>query len=308
MSEISINLCELRKQGIKMLLEIKEIFDEYGLEYWLDYGTLLGAVRTGSVIPWDGEFDLSTWDDNIDIDSEIWEKIQSKGYIVKTGKYNIKIWRKNWQVGTFNVDLHRYRRFNNEAIYLYGYGTIPQNNILLKSHQKFLNLLKSFKKISADHRCSFIDIYKLIKENTDYPIKDIDTEDIIFRLGKYYYEPFSLEINNRKIKMKTLSNIKHPVTKKILFIISFLPLWIIDFLHSVIEIISKVIKRSYSSRVNVPEIYFDNLTSIKFCGVDFKCPEEKEKYLERTYGKDWRVPKSEWIKSIDSPTFRLPLN
>ena len=33
--------------AIDALRQVKEVFDEYGIEYWLDYGTLLGAIRDG---------------------------------------------------------------------------------------------------------------------------------------------------------------------------------------------------------------------------------------------------------------------
>lgn len=33
------------KTAIKSLQQVKRVFDKYNVEYWLDVGTLLGAVR-----------------------------------------------------------------------------------------------------------------------------------------------------------------------------------------------------------------------------------------------------------------------
>lgn len=48
------------ERAIKDLKEIKEILDEVNVRYWLDCGTLLGAVRDGKIIEWDNYIDLGT--------------------------------------------------------------------------------------------------------------------------------------------------------------------------------------------------------------------------------------------------------
>lgn len=56
--------------AVRNLREVKEIFDKHRIRYWLDTGTLLGAVRDGKIIEWDTDIDLATMSDS-------WEKIVS---------------------------------------------------------------------------------------------------------------------------------------------------------------------------------------------------------------------------------------
>lgn len=45
--------------SIKLLKELKQICEENDIKYWIDFGTMLGAVRHKGYIPWDSDVDTS---------------------------------------------------------------------------------------------------------------------------------------------------------------------------------------------------------------------------------------------------------
>jgi len=47
------------QQAIKLLNRVTTELDHANIEYYLDFGTLIGAMRSGSLIPWDYDIDIS---------------------------------------------------------------------------------------------------------------------------------------------------------------------------------------------------------------------------------------------------------
>ena len=57
----------LRKAQLRMLeilVEVDKICKKHNIQYWLDFGTLLGAVRHGGFIPWDDDLDIALFKKN----------------------------------------------------------------------------------------------------------------------------------------------------------------------------------------------------------------------------------------------------
>lgn len=58
----------------KTFLFFDRIATKYKIEYWLDFGTLLGAFRQGDFIPWDDDFDISMMRSDYEKLEEIFDK------------------------------------------------------------------------------------------------------------------------------------------------------------------------------------------------------------------------------------------
>lgn len=64
----------LRKTQLRLLdilVEIDKICRKHNIQYWIDFGTLLGAVRHGGFIPWDDDLDIAMTSEDFQKFSEI---------------------------------------------------------------------------------------------------------------------------------------------------------------------------------------------------------------------------------------------
>jgi lipopolysaccharide cholinephosphotransferase len=83
----------LHLYGLEALQAFKDACQECGTEYWLEFGSLLGAFRNGSFIPHDIDIDMGMMKDSYS--QELEDKLISKGFVkdhsfdlldVKSGK------------------------------------------------------------------------------------------------------------------------------------------------------------------------------------------------------------------------------
>lgn len=79
----------MREKTVIDLEETKEVLDEFEVKFWLEHGTLLGAIRDGKIIEWDDEIDLGMMEDD-------WEKLlyslselKERGFEVWVNEYKI---------------------------------------------------------------------------------------------------------------------------------------------------------------------------------------------------------------------------
>ncbi len=116
--------CEIRTWGAdalrpdcctEHLLEltgfVDDLLERHGIVHWLDYGTLLGAVRNGELIPWDGDVDLGILDRDVEAVLALAPEVEQAGYVVKlVGESVVRVSYSS--VNDSHVDLFAWREEN----------------------------------------------------------------------------------------------------------------------------------------------------------------------------------------------------
>ena len=83
-------LRRLQLCGAEMLAIFDDLCTKYGLTYWLDFGTLLGAARHDGYIPWDDDLDVSML-------REDWNRAaESLPPILEENGFYVRVYSESW--------------------------------------------------------------------------------------------------------------------------------------------------------------------------------------------------------------------
>ena len=222
--------------AVETLEKIKKILDKHEVEYWLDEGTLLGAVREKKFIAWDHDIDLSIWYKDIEKIIPLFPKIRDIGAEVCFFK-----WKKHIKlVGKgYTIDINLYHLKDKKATRTW----YAQN--------KFGQIL-------------------------DYLI-------------------WTLHLNNAESRE---SKAPLSITKALVGFSNMIPIWMIK---NILKILLKLYETGGCTplQMAVPSDFFKDFTTLEFYGMTFKVPKKTEEYLQYRYGKDWRIPRRDYIYTKD---------
>jgi len=87
------------KEWIESLREVKTILDRGSIKYWLDQGTLLGAVRDGKFLSWDTDIDIGTTYKEAKKIIEKIPELEKKGYKVTITDFAIYLSKLSVAIG-----------------------------------------------------------------------------------------------------------------------------------------------------------------------------------------------------------------
>lgn len=108
---------DFKANGNEVLLKAKKALDEIGINFWLDYGTLLGVYRDGKLISYDTDVDVGVFLD--DYTENIIKALEKNGFvyerkiIVDQGRYAME---QSFSYLNVKIDIFYYRKEGNKMI------------------------------------------------------------------------------------------------------------------------------------------------------------------------------------------------
>ena len=86
---------KIMKELYIMLDRVSKLLIKNDIQYWVDGGTLLGAVRHGGIIPWDDDVDISIFYKDRNKVLELKEELKKNGYGLAKTFYGLKVYDLN---------------------------------------------------------------------------------------------------------------------------------------------------------------------------------------------------------------------
>lgn len=284
-----INKDKNKELIVKLFSEVIRIFEKYNIDYWIEYGTLLGAVREGGFIPWDSEIDVGIWYSNyLNNEANLLKEFKAAGFFINLdSKDRVKLIHKDLLIGAYTIDIHTYHVKGNIAYVSHNPGA------KLTIYKRIYKIIKDF----DDRKPRVFPISLMLKPlmsnfNSIPSVFHIRVENNLLNEFSILY--LDKIIYGDKKRKSILAKLTRYFLKLFLFVLpKTIRYKFIDYIRSRVIEQSKLNNKAQVFPVN----YFMDLSKIKFETIEVSCPIDKVNYIESIYGKDWNNPKPHWVNT-----------
>lgn len=249
---------------LEVLNDIDKVCRENDLEYFAEWGTLLGAVRHGGFIPWDDDLDICMKRESYDRFLEIIEREWKDKYII--ANFHTEDERSDFLTRIANIN---HFRFDDEFLEKYhefpfaaGIDVFPMDYAPPKGKEKeYLDLMKYIITVAEGENNP-----KITKEQLNAAIRNIE-KDYKVRINRN--KPIKSQIY--QVADKLCGKFKYEETDDI----TLMPVWLMDNNY-------KIPKDLYRKAIRIP---FENTT--------IPVPVGYDEILRRKYG-NYMKPVRSW--------------
>jgi len=183
-------------ESLKILEDTIEVLNMHQIDYYLDFGTLLGAIRDKALIPWDNDIDISILneEDYFKI-PEVLKDVRKKGYGAWVVKFyrtiiNRKIKLKKEKLDDIYVDFNDIH-FTDLFNYRMAEVRNKRKRFLRKKYKKGKNSMDIFFKYEKDGKLYWMAenrVHQLDSNALDRELIEIDFYHLKCKVPKNYEE------------------------------------------------------------------------------------------------------------------------
>ncbi len=169
---------DIQLANLQILKEFDNVCTKAGLEYWLDFGTLLGAIRHKGFIPWDDDIDLGMMRDDYNKLVENFDKYSSNPDLY----VSVETDRKNNIITKI-----RNKKCNHIFVDIFPMDVCSKYNI--KEQILLSKKMKNFDRKVFQKRMSFQELKNVVKTAKDGYLRCDNSEKPFVVMGIEYSQP-----------------------------------------------------------------------------------------------------------------------